>query len=470
MINGAAGTYGPSNFSVATSADTSGVSPSAGETITATATSVTAFTVASSAPTSLVEEADATWTIGFTASSAGALVTGSTITLMMPPGFATSSITPNVALTSTADSFDTDCTASAADPTQSNVIVVTLANASGDTCWLKDSAAAKFTIDVTNGTADTLTSFLLSTSSNVTATSPTSGTAPTLTSAESPAAVSFTTTAPTSLVAYAASTWTINFTTSSTGVLKTGGYIVVAFPSNFSTLTSSPVVTLTSTTGHFDTYCGGTGEDPTQGNVVVVAIASINGNTCKLADSTAASFTIGVINGSAGTYGPSTYSLYTSMDGVAAAPASGSETIVPSGSSSGSSWPVTSPISPGEASAASQPTAPASVYGGATGNYMCDPGGGPVVDLAWLPVANAESYVVLQSSSASGPFVPTSPTPVYSGTTASITYTTSVLEYYEVEAVIGNWWVSVTSAVATNGSLSPGYVVTSATSPECTNN
>jgi hypothetical protein len=59
---------------------------------------------------------------------------------------------------------------------------------------------------------------------------------------------------------------------------------------------------------------------------------------------------------------------------------------------------------------------------------------------------------------------------VYSGTTASITYTTSVLEYYEVEAVIGNWWVSVTSAVATNGSLSPGYVVTSATSPECTNN
>jgi hypothetical protein len=131
---------------------------------------------------------------------------------------------------------------------------------------------------------------------------------------------------------------------------------------------------------------------------------------------------------------------------------------------------VTSPTSPGEASAASQPTAPLSVYGGATGNYMCDPGGAAMVDLAWSPVANAESYVVLQSPSSSGPFVAASPAPVFSGTTASITYTTSVIEYYEVEAVIGTWWVSAASAIATNGSLSPGYVVTSTTAPECTNN
>jgi hypothetical protein len=471
MINGAAATYGPSNFSVATSADSSAIAPSAGETITASATAVTAFTVTSTAPTSLVEEADATWTIGFTASSAGALVTGSTITVTMPAGFTTSSSTPNVTLTSTADSFDTDCTASAFDATQSNVIVVTLANASGNTCWLKDSAAAKFTIDVTNGTADALTSFLLSTSSNVTSTSPTSGTAPVLTSAESPTAVSFTTTAPTSLVAYAASTWTVDFTSSVSGQLKIGGYIVVTFPSGFSTLTSSPVVTLTSATGHFDTYCSGTGKDVTQGNVVVIALANNNGDTCKLADSTAASFTIGVVNGPAGTYGDTTYSLSTSMDGIAAEPTSGSETILASGSApSGSNWSVTSPTSPGEASAATQPSAPASVYGGATGNYMCDPSGADMVDLAWSPVTNAESYVILQSPSPSGPFVPASPAPVFSGTNASITYTTSVIEYYEVMAVIGTWWVSATSAIATNGSLSPGYVVTSTTSPECTNN
>jgi hypothetical protein len=468
IVNGAAGTYGGSNFSVATSADTTAVSPSAGATITAATTAVSAFTVAGTAPTSLVEDAASTWTIGFTVSGSGALVTGSTITLTFPTGFTTFSTTPTVTLTSTADNFDTDCTASALDTAETNVIVVTLANASGQTCWLKNSAAAKFTIGVVNGTADVLTNFLLSTSSDVTAASPTSGTAPTLTAAESLAAVSFTTPAPTSLVAGAASTWTVSFTTSATGVLKVGAYIVVTMPGGFMTPSTTPTVTLTSTVDHFDTYCTATALDVFETNVIVITLANASGQTCKLNASAAASFTIGVINGPVGTYGPTSYSLYTSMDGVAAQPTSGSETIVAS-SSSGTNWIVASSSSGGEAAAQGAPAAPGSPQGGSTGGYMCDAGGTEQVDLTWSPVANATSYVIEQATTANGTYSVPSPAPAFSGTTATITYTTAATEYYEVEAIIGTYWVSVTSSIM-NGSLSPGFVVLATTVPECTNN
>jgi hypothetical protein len=469
VINGAAGTYGASNFSVATSTDTTAVAPSAGETITAGTTSVSAFTIASTAPTSLIEEAASTWTIGFTASSSGALVTGSTITVTFPSGFTTFSTTPTVTLTSAADNFDTYCTASALDATESNVIVVTLANASGDTCWLKDSAAAKFTIGVVNGTADALTNFLLSTSSDMTAVTTTTAAAPALTAAASPSAVSFTSTAPTSLVAGSASTWTVNFTASATGVLKTGGYIVVTFPIGFTTASTTPAVTLTSTVDHFDTYCTASATDLLETNVVVITLSDAAGETCKLDDSAAASFTVGVINGLAGTYGDTTYSLFTSMDGISAQPTSGSETLV-APSSSGTNWTVASSTSSGEASSESAPASPASLFGGATGGYMCDPSGNEEVDLAWTPVTGATSYVILQSSSPSGTYSVASPAPVYFGATATISYTGAATEYYEVEAYIGTSWVSVPSGAASNGSISPGFAVLANSAPKCTNN
>lgn len=469
VINGAAGTYGASNFSVATSADTSAVSPSAGETITAGTTSVSAFTVAGTAPTSLVEEAASTWTIGFTTSSSGLLVTGSTITLTFPSGFTTFSTTPTVNLTSTNDDFDTYCTATALDSAQSNVIVITLANASGETCWLKNSTAGKFTIGVVNGTADILTNFLLSTSSDVSAVSPTSGTAPTLTAATAPSAVSFTSTAPTSLVADTASTWSVNFTASATGTLKTGGYIVAAFPAGFTITSTIPVVTLTSTVDHFDTYCTASGADQSETNVVMITLSDASGETCKLDDSAAASFTVGVVNGSAGTYGDTSYSLYTSMDGISTQPTSGSETLVAS-NSSGTHWTVASSTFSGEATSEGAPASPGSLFGGATGGYMCDPSGIEKVDLAWTPVTYATSYVILQSSSPSGAYSVASPAPVYSGATATITYSAAATEYYEIKAYVGASWVSLPSGPASNGSISPGFVVLTTSAPECTNN
>jgi exopolysaccharide biosynthesis protein len=261
----------------------------------------------------------------------------------------------------------------------------------------------------------------------------------------------------------------VNFTASATGVLKSGGYIVATFPSRFTTASTNPTIVLTSATGHFDTYCTATGVDATETNVVVITLADASGQTCKLANSTAASFTVSVINGPAGTYGDTSYSLYTSMDSIAAQPTSGSETIV-APSSSGTNWTVASNTFGGEATAEGAPAAPGSVLGGATGGFMCTSSATEEVELTWSPVALATSYVIEQATTANGVYSIASPAAVYSGTTATITYTTSATEYYEVEAVIGNWWVSASSTSATNGSLSPGFVVIATTAPECTNN
>jgi hypothetical protein len=59
---------------------------------------------------------------------------------------------------------------------------------------------------------------------------------------------------------------------------------------------------------------------------------------------------------------------------------------------------------------------------------------------------------------------------VFSGNSATITYTTAVTEYYEVEAVIGSAWTSSLVGGALNGSVTPGYVVLATTAPKCTNN
>lgn len=58
----------------------------------------------------------------------------------------------------------------------------------------------------------------------------------------------------------------------------------------------------------------------------------------------------------------------------------------------------------------------------------------------------------------------------YTASTDTITCTTAVTQYYEVEAVIGTAWVSTPSGVSMNGTLSPGFVITATSSPKCTNN
>ena len=92
------------------------------------------------------------------------------------------------------------------------------------------------------------------------------------------------------------------------------------------------------------------------------------------------------------------------------------------------------------------------------------------MQLSWTSVSRATSYIIEQATTSNGTYSVASPAPVFSGTTATITYTTAVTEYYKVEAVVGSAWVSTPSSVDTNGSVSPGYVVTATSAPECTNN
>ena len=101
---------------------------------------------------------------------------------------------------------------------------------------------------------------------------------------------------------------------------------------------------------------------------------------------------------------------------------------------------------------------------------MCASSASEVVDLTWSAVSKATSYVIEQASTANGTYAVASPAPVFSGNSATITYTTAVTEYYEVEALIGSAWTSSLAGSAHNGSVTPGYVVLSTSAPECTNN
>ena len=466
VVNGAAGAYGPANFSVATSADTTAVAPSSGETITPT--SVSAVSVTTTAPTSLVMAAASTWTWGFTTSATGALGPGGSITLTYPTGFSTLTTSPIVVLEAPS-AFVTDCAATASDTSETGVIVITLANNGSNTCALAKSTAATLTVGVLNGKADALSTLSVATSKDTAGASPT-GTAPSLTTAAPTSAVTFTTSAPTSLVANTTSTWTVGFTTSSSGALAAGAYIVVRLPSGFATSSTTPAVTL-KTPSSFASTCTPSGSVPNSANIVVVTLANSGSNTCALGTSTAATIAVTVINGPAATYGASSYSLSTSADGTAVAPTSGSATIVSAGPpGTVSYWTSSMRSSAGEAHAGVGPTSPGSPKGAAYLSYLCASSSSEVVDLSWTGVANATSYVVEQATTASGTYSAASPAPVYSGTSATITYTTAVTEYYKVEALIGTAWVSALSSNATNGSVSSGYVVTSTSSPECTDN
>ncbi len=463
VVNGASATYGGSNFSVATSADTTAVNPAASAKITAT--SVTAVNVT---PTSKVKDAASTWVWGFTTSSTGALGAGDIIEISFASSFSTITTAPTVVLESPA-SFASGCTETDTDPSMGNVIDITLANNGANTCALGALTAATLSVAVVNGTGDGFSNMTVSTTLDTSATGA-SGTAITLTAPTKVTLTSFTSTAPTSLVANTASTWTVKFSTSSAGALAAGDYIEAAFPTGFTTSSVNPSVVL-QTPSTFPVNCTAVASDPTMSNTVTVFLANNGSNTCSLAVSTATVLTFAVVNGLAATYTNSTYSLLTSVDGASVSPTSGSETIVVAGPPGlGSNWALSSPNPLGEAASGAGPGPVSSVQGGATFNYMCDSTTSEQVDLAWTGVAQATSYIIEQASSAAGPYSAVSPAPVFSGTTPTITYTTAVTQYYEVEAVIGTAWVGTPSGVAINGTLSPGFVITATSSPKCTNN
>jgi hypothetical protein len=281
--------------------------------------------------------------------------------------------------------------------------------------------------------------------------------------------VSFTSTAPTSLVAAAASTWTIGFTTSASGALAAGSYVVLQLPSGFTTATTAPTLAVVSPAG-FATSCKLTGSDPTTGNTIVVALANKTG-TCALAASTSASITVAVLNGPAGVYGPTSYAAWTSLDGTLTHPTTGSETITAAVPAAGTPWTASLTSSGGEAQAGGAPTAPASPKGAATASsYLCASSTSPTVVLQWTAVAHATSYVVEGSTTSGGTYAAVSPAPTFpTATSATVTLASVGTEYFKVEALVGASWTSALSGVAANGGVATGYVVTSATSPQCTN-
>ncbi len=163
ITNPGAGSYANTTFKVATSEDTSAVSPASGITITAATPTAVSFS-----PGSAAANASSTWSVGFTTSAIGNLVLGNTITATLPSSF-TVPATPTVTL----GTGFTGCTATAS--ATGGVVTITLAGAS---CAVNNSTAASLTIaGITNPGAGTYTagSFSIATSKDTIPASPSSG-------------------------------------------------------------------------------------------------------------------------------------------------------------------------------------------------------------------------------------------------------------------------------------------------------
>ncbi len=155
ITNPAAGAIAAANFVVRTAADTGAANPGSPVTIGAAGTPTTVSFNASTRQAATV----ATWTVGFTATSGGALGPGDTITVKFPSAFTVPS-TPVIALTG---GFTT---CSATGTTQLSTVTITLAN-NGGTCSVVNSAAVTFTVaGITNGSPATYAATAFSVRSN----------------------------------------------------------------------------------------------------------------------------------------------------------------------------------------------------------------------------------------------------------------------------------------------------------------
>jgi hypothetical protein len=166
ITNPAANTYAANTFSVSTSANNAPANPATAVIITSPATQPTSVSFSGSPQTS---GSSATWTEGFTSSSAGALASGSTITATFNSAF-TVPANPTI----TRPTGFNHCSATATALT--GVVTITLAN-SGGTCALAATSAATFTIaGITNPAANTYAAntFSVSTSKDTSAANPSS--------------------------------------------------------------------------------------------------------------------------------------------------------------------------------------------------------------------------------------------------------------------------------------------------------
>ncbi len=132
-----------------------------------------------------------------------------------------------------------------------------------------------------------------------------------ITAATTPTAVSF---ASTTLAANARGTWTVGFTSTATGALRTGDTVSVAFPNATSifTVPASPTVFLTK--GFKNCAVGSTSLATT---TLTITLAD-NGGVCSLPSSTVAQVQIlGVTSGIAGTVTAANWTVRTSADSTA---------------------------------------------------------------------------------------------------------------------------------------------------------
>jgi large repetitive protein len=310
ITNGTAQTYTPSttSFAVNTSANTGAVAAGSNIVITA-ATSVTSVSFAPSTGYSAEAGATATWTVGFTTASAGALTGASTITVVFNTGFTV----PGAPTVTTLTGFTGICT-SASATAASQTVTITL----NSTCALANSTAATLSIaGLTNpSSTGTLanTTFSVSTSRDATNAHPASGV--TITADTPVTSVTFAPSTWSSAEAGATANWTVGFTTASAGALTSASTITVVFNSGFFVPSFPTITTLTGFTGTCTSASA-----TTSGTTATITL----NDTCALANSTAATLSIaGLTNpSSTGTLASTTFSVSTSMDATAVNPASG---------------------------------------------------------------------------------------------------------------------------------------------------
>jgi hypothetical protein len=241
---------GPATSTVSTSSDTSPVTQSV------TITAAQAVTGLSVVPTSTAAGAPANWTVGFTASSTGALVyPASTVTVALPSGTGLGSFYDGtVTDTTTGQTVSSNCS-----PTSGTTVTCTLNY--GNTVNAGDVVSVVLE-DVTNPTATGSATTTVSTSSDTVPVT----TSFTLTAAQAVTSLSV---VPTSTSAGATTNWTVGFTTSSTGALTwPGSTITMALPSGTT----------------FGSFGGGTVTDTTTGQPVSYDCSHTSGTTvtCRL--------------------------------------------------------------------------------------------------------------------------------------------------------------------------------------------
>ncbi|HET7146118.1 MAG TPA: hypothetical protein VFI10_02870, partial [Gaiellaceae bacterium] len=298
LTNPAAGSIAAASWSVKTSQDTSARNPAAAISIAA-ATAPSAISFSGSPQTGT---ARSTWTVGFTTSASGALAAGDTITAVFNAGF-TVPATPTVQLTG---GF-TNC---AATGTAAGTTVTITLSDSGGACAVGNSSAATLkVVGLTNPAASTLTNttFTVKTSRDTATASP--GANVVIAAPTKVTAVSFSGAPQTG---GALSTWTVGFTSTSTGALAAGDTLTIVFNSGF-TVPATPGVTLTSG------FSNCTASAAAAAQTVTV---TLSGASCALASTTAAALKLsGLTNPGAGSLLNTTFSVKTSTDTVVSNPA-----------------------------------------------------------------------------------------------------------------------------------------------------